>query len=93
MKNFSNFMLSFVKDYKMTKNKEIKNIHKNFYDKLKQVRKEFKSKDSRDIKKVNKLLKEVNSLLSELNSYKKTLLDYKDERKYALNFDFPVRKK
>jgi len=77
----------------ITKNREFKYVPKSLTEELKEVRKKYKRKGLLDDREVNAYIREVNSILNELNSYKKTLIEDKDKRKYALNFDFPIRKK
>jgi len=76
-----------------TKNREIKNIPKSVLDELNEVRKNYKNKSVWSNKTTNDYIRDCNAIIDELNSYKKELRENKNIKKYALNFDFPIRKK
>jgi len=73
----------------ITKNREVKYIPKSLKEELDEVRKKYKRKSFFNEKEERDYINEVNSIISELNSHKKEIMKTK---KYALNFEFPIRK-
>lgn len=66
-------------------------IPKQLREELEEVRLKFKNKAIWDDRTTNEYIKECNMIIDELTSYKRELRG-NDKKKYALNFEFPIRK-